>query len=89
MSDAPETKRDQNRATRELVAGICELNPHVGVRDIARALDISTQRVYKHLKYLGLQMRVAGGRWEQVAGSERGAVGLYEDRRGQKDVSDL
>lgn len=53
---------DPRRRTREQIAGLIQTNPHVSVRDIAKVLDLSTQRIYQHTKALGLKQD-AYGKW--------------------------
>lgn len=57
-----DTKRDPKRDTSQLVKGMIDLNPVVQVRDMARTLDVSTQRVYQITRALGLRQD-ATGKW--------------------------
>lgn len=66
----PSRLNDPKRDTRALVKALIDANAHVQVRDIARTLDLSTQRIYQLTRALGLRQDQTG-KW--VADTEGAA----------------
>lgn len=76
MSDTAKAGRstsDPRRQTRQVISDLIAANPNIAVRDISRALDLSTQRVYQHTKALGLK-QTPYGTW--VSNGKEGSGGV-------------